>query len=77
MSRQEVTCDKKDWVASCMSQQRALWTGFVNSVNRFPTRPAVWVEGKSVSYAQLKELASRIAAIPRVLEEFIDCSVCL
>jgi amino acid adenylation domain-containing protein len=42
--------------------QRALWTGFMRSAERFPERPAVIVQGTSLSYRQLREAAIRIAA---------------
>ena len=62
MSQQELTYDRKGRIARCMDQPRGLWAGFVNSANGFPTRPAVWVEGQTLSYSQLRDLASRIAA---------------
>jgi len=42
--------------------QRALWTGFMRSAERFPERPAVIVQGTSLCYRQLRETAIRIAA---------------
>ena len=42
--------------------QRALWMGFMRSAERFPDRPAVIVQGTSLSYRQLREAAIRIAA---------------
>jgi amino acid adenylation domain-containing protein len=42
--------------------QRGLWVGFMRSAARFPERPALVVERKSLSYAQLCESALRIAA---------------
>src|SRR5207249_11707355 len=42
--------------------QRGLWTGFMQSAERFPERPAVVVHGTSLSYRQLRENALRIAA---------------
>jgi amino acid adenylation domain-containing protein len=42
--------------------ERALWTGFMRSAERFPERPAVIVQGTSLSYRQLREAAIRIAA---------------
>src|SRR5262249_17926403 len=48
---------------SCVAvSQRALWTGFLRSAERFPERPAVIVQGTSLSYRQLREAAIRIAA---------------
>ena len=45
-----------------MKEQRALWTSFMNSAERFAERPAVFVEGKFLSYEVLRENALRIAA---------------
>ena len=42
--------------------QRGLWMGFMRSAERFPERPAVIVEGTSLSYRQLRETAIRIAS---------------
>src|SRR5262249_4659739 len=42
--------------------QRGLWMGFMRSAERFPERPAVIVQGTSLSYRQLRENAVRIAA---------------
>src|SRR5437867_8001221 len=39
-----------------------LWTGFVRSAEKFPGHSAVIVEGKTLTYRQLHELACRIAA---------------
>jgi len=41
---------------------RPLWSGFVRSAREFPDRPAVLVEGKHLSYAQLLGDAQRVAA---------------
>ncbi len=48
----------------------ALWTGFMRSAERFPERPAVFVEGRTISYHELRELATRIAAIIQAYPEF-------
>src|SRR5258708_35379634 len=40
---------------------RPLWTGFMRSAGVFPSRPAVVAEKRSVSYAELRDLACRIA----------------
>src|ERR1017187_10230379 len=45
-----------------MNMERALWTGFMQSAERFPERPAVFAEGRTLSYHELQELATRIAA---------------
>jgi non-ribosomal peptide synthetase component F len=42
--------------------QRALWIRFLRSAERFPERPAVIVQGTSLSYRQLRETGIRIAA---------------
>jgi amino acid adenylation domain-containing protein len=44
------------------SSQRRLWTGFVRSAEKFPERTAIIAEGKALSYRELHEFASRIAA---------------
>jgi amino acid adenylation domain-containing protein len=41
---------------------RGLWTGFMRSAERFAERPAVIVQGTSLSYRQICEAAMRIAA---------------
>ena len=41
---------------------RPLWSGFVRSASEFPDRPAVLVNGKHLSYAELLENARRVAA---------------
>jgi amino acid adenylation domain-containing protein len=53
-----------------MSRQRALWEGFVASSDSYGSRPALWVEGKTFSYDELKEMASRIAASLQANPEF-------
>jgi amino acid adenylation domain-containing protein len=45
-----------------MDTEKALWTGFIKSADRFPERPAVFAEGRSVTYRELWEFATRIAA---------------
>ena len=42
--------------------QRALWSGFLKSAERFPERPAVLMEGQALSYGELQQTASRLAA---------------
>jgi len=51
-------------------EQRALWSGFVRSAQRFPQRPAVVAEGKVLNYEELRELACRIAATIQRYPEF-------
>jgi amino acid adenylation domain-containing protein len=41
---------------------RLLWTGFLRSCKRFPTRGAIEVAGREVTYQQLAYLAKRLAA---------------
>jgi non-ribosomal peptide synthetase component F len=44
------------------ASQRGLWMGFMRSAERFPERPAVIVQGTSLSYRQLRETAIHIAS---------------
>jgi amino acid adenylation domain-containing protein len=44
------------------NSSRFLWTGFLRSCERFPTRGAVDVGGREVSYQQLADRAKRLAA---------------
>ena len=41
---------------------RPLWTGFLRSAERFPGRPSVIVDGRTLTYEELRESAWRIAA---------------
>jgi amino acid adenylation domain-containing protein len=41
---------------------RAVWMGFMRSAEHFTARPAIIVEGKSLSYGELREAAVGIAA---------------
>lgn len=41
---------------------RPLWSGFVSSAREFPDRPAVLVDGKHLTYAELLDNAQRVAA---------------
>lgn len=45
-----------------MKAERALWTGFAMSAEVFPERPAVHAGGKTLTYAELREQALRVAA---------------
>src|SRR5271156_2921073 len=45
-----------------MTNDRALWAGFMKSAEVFPDRPAVVAEGKTLTYKELRERACRIAA---------------
>jgi len=49
---------------------RALWTGFMRSAERFPERPAVFAEGRTLTYHELQGLATRIAATIQSHQEF-------
>jgi amino acid adenylation domain-containing protein len=49
--------------------QRGLWTGFMRSAEQFPERPAVIVQGTSLSYRQLRETAIRIATCIQAHQE--------
>jgi len=42
--------------------EKVLWTGFMQSAERFAERPAVFAEGRTLCYRELQELATRIAA---------------
>jgi amino acid adenylation domain-containing protein len=53
-----------------MKVERALWKGFVQSAERFPERPALFVESRSFAYGELRELATRIAATIQGNPEF-------
>src|SRR5687767_11086974 len=45
-----------------MESPRTLRSGFLASAARFPDRPALSVDGRHVTYAELRERAARIAA---------------
>src|ERR1700689_2483944 len=45
-----------------MTKDRALWTGFMRSAEKFPDRPALLAEGKTLTYKELRKRACRIAA---------------
>ncbi len=44
------------------TNRASLWMGFLRSAERFPERPAIIVQGKTLSYAELREAALRVAA---------------
>lgn len=50
--------------------ERPLWTGFMQSAERFPEHPALFVEGRTFSYNELQCLATRIAATIQAYPEF-------
>jgi amino acid adenylation domain-containing protein len=54
--------DSKGRVDSNANRHRGLWEGFVGSSDAFGDRPALCVEGKTLTYDQLREQASCIAA---------------
>lgn len=45
-----------------MKEERGLWTGFMRSAESFAERPAVFVDGRALSYNKLRDIATRIAA---------------
>src|SRR5215831_18892601 len=45
-----------------MYSERALWTGFMESAERLPECSAVFVESRTLSYRELKDRATCIAA---------------
>jgi amino acid adenylation domain-containing protein len=47
----------------------SLWSGFMRSAEQFSERPAVIVEGRSLHYWQLREMALRIAATIQIRSE--------
>jgi amino acid adenylation domain-containing protein len=49
---------------------RALYSGFLSSADKFPERPAVVAESKVLAYADLRELACRIAATIQKYPDF-------
>ncbi|MCS6316215.1 MAG: amino acid adenylation domain-containing protein [Nitrospira sp.] len=53
-----------------VKMEKALWKGFMRSARRFPDRPAVVVEGRTLSYDELGTLAIRIAATIQAYTEF-------
>lgn len=44
------------------NRERALWTGFMQTAERFAQRPAIFAEGRALSYHELADFATRIAA---------------
>src|SRR5438270_1144256 len=47
---------------SATISNRLLWRGFLESSTRFPTRSAIEIAGREVSYQQLAQRAKRLAA---------------
>jgi amino acid adenylation domain-containing protein len=57
-------------VAIGMNTEKTLWAGFMQSAEQFSERPAVFAEGRTASYDELRELATRIAATIQAHPEF-------
>lgn len=53
-----------------LNMERALWTGFMQSAERFPERPAVFADARTLSYHEMQGLATRIAATIQSHPEF-------
>lgn len=53
-----------------LNRERGLWTGFMQSAQRFPDRTAVVAEGRALSYLELQRLVTRIAATIQSDPEF-------
>jgi amino acid adenylation domain-containing protein len=51
-----------DRMSDTTDSPRLLWTGFLRSCEQFPTRGAIDVAGREVTYQQLAYLAKRLAA---------------
>lgn len=45
-----------------MSSEKVLFSGFLNSAEQFPERPALEVEGRTLTYRELKDSATALAA---------------
>jgi amino acid adenylation domain-containing protein len=58
-----------------MKMEKALWTGFMQSAERFAERPAVFAEDRTLSYHELQVLATRIAATIQAHPEFSQVSL--
>ena len=55
-----------------MHRERSLWSGFIRSAETFPDRPAVYVEGATFTYRDLRERASRLAATIQMHQSSAD-----
>jgi amino acid adenylation domain-containing protein len=55
---------------AAMIRRSGMWQGFLSSADRFPNRPAISVDGKALTYSQLRESACRIAATLQARPEF-------
>ncbi len=53
-----------------MACERRLWTGFLSSAETFPERPAVFWDGKTILYRELRDTACRIAATIQAHQDF-------
>ncbi len=56
------TFAKSDARRIIQPNRSGLWMGFLRSAERFPERPALIVQGETLTYARLRETALRIAA---------------
>lgn len=65
-----VVLETRDQTKSMTEQKslRSLISGFFDSAERFPDRPALVVDGKSLSYASLHRIACKIASAIRTLQ---------
>ncbi len=62
--------DGKGRVDSNAHCHRGLWEGFVRSSDEFGDRPALCVEGRTLTYHQLRDQASRIATSLQAHSEY-------
>src|SRR5690242_11368812 len=53
-----------------MNIDKPLWAGFIHSSERFPDRPALFVESRTFRYRDLEGLATRIAATIQAHPEY-------
>ncbi len=51
--------------------ERVLWGGFMRAAEKFPERPALSAQGKTLTYRELRELACRVAA---TIQAHPECS---
>ncbi len=58
-----------------ITTERGLWSGFMRSAEKFPDRPALLANGKSLSYQELRENACRIAATIQSYPEYSEASL--
>jgi amino acid adenylation domain-containing protein len=65
----DATFRKSDSGRIFHSNPSGLWMGFMRSARQFPERPAIIVEGETLSYRRLRETALRIAATIQAHQE--------